>query len=110
MTRPVRSEDTLLALAGHLSWVVGLPIAVPLVIYLVKQGNPFVRLHAAEALNFHITTAIYAAIAFVLLLVLIGFVLLPVLGLFFLVCSVLAAVAAGQGRTYRYPLTLHLIH
>ena len=36
MTQPVRSEDTLLALAGHLSWVVGLPILVPLVIFLLR--------------------------------------------------------------------------
>ena len=109
MTSPVRSEDTLLALAGHLSWLVGLPILVPLIVFLVKGDNPFVRHHAAEALNFHITTTVYAAIGVVLLFVLVGFVLLPLLAVFFLVCSVLAAVAAGNGRRYRYPLTLHLI-
>ena len=109
MTSPVRSEDTLLALAGHLSWLVGLPILVPLVIFLVKGDNPFVRHHAAEALNFHITTTIYATVSAVLILVLVGFLMLAVLGVFFLVCSVLAAVAAGNGRSYRYPLTLHLV-
>lgn len=109
MTQPVRTEDTLLALAGHLSWIVGLPFLVPLVVFLVRSDVPFVREHAAEALNFHITTTIYAAVAFVLLFLLIGFVLLPLVGLFFLVFSVLAAVAAGQGRRYRYPLTLHLV-
>ncbi len=108
MTQPVRTEDAALGVAAHLSWVVGLPILVPLVIYLVKQGDPFVRRHSAEALNFHITCAVYFAVSAVLLLVLIGFVLLPLVGIFFLVCTVLAAVAAGQGRTYRYPLTLHI--
>ncbi len=109
MTQPVRSEDTLLALGAHLSWVVGLPIVVPLIVFLVKGNNPFVRLHAAEALNFHISTTVYAAVSAVLIIVLVGFVLLAVLGVFFLVCTVLAAVAAGQGRSYRYPLTLHLV-
>lgn len=109
MTQPVRSEDTLLAVAGHLSWVVGLPILVPLVIFLLRGEQPFVREHAAEALNFHITTTVYAALGVLLLFVLVGFVLLPLLGVFFVVCSVLASVAAGNGRRYRYPLTLHLI-
>jgi uncharacterized Tic20 family protein len=109
MTQPVRSEDTLLALASHLSWIVGLPILVPLVIYLVRGNVPFVREHAAEAVNFHITTAIYAAVGVVLLVVVVGLFVLAAVGLFFLVCSVLAAVAAGNGRRFRYPATLHLL-
>ncbi len=108
MTQPIRTEDAVLGVVSHLSWVVGLPVLVPLVIYLVKQGDPSVRSHAAEALNFHLTCTVYFAVSAVLLLVLVGFVLLPLVGVFFLVCTVLAAVAAGQGRTYRYPLTLHL--
>lgn len=109
MTQAERSEDSVLALIGHLSWVVGLPILVPLVVYLLRADRPFVRAHAAEALNFHLTVAVYAFISGLLLLVLIGFVLLPLLGVFFLVASVLAAVAAWQGRPFRYPLTLHLL-
>jgi uncharacterized Tic20 family protein len=108
MTQPARTEDAVLGVVSHLSWVVGLPVLVPLVIYLVKAGDPYVRGHAAEALNFHLTCAVYAAVGAVLLLVVVGFVVLPVLAIFFLVCTVLAAVAAAQGRAYRYPLTLHL--
>ncbi len=109
MVQPVRSEDTLFALACHLSWVIGLPIVVPLVVYLVKQDSPFVRGHAAEALNFHITTAIATTVSAVLILVLIGIFMLIAIGILFLIFSILAAVAAGQGRPYRYPLTLHLL-
>ena len=110
MTQPVRSEDTLLALACHLSWIIGLPIVVPLVVYLVRGSVPFTREHAAEAVNFHITTAVYAAVAAILVLVVVGIFLLIAVGIFFVVCTVLAAVAAGQGRRFRYPLTLHLLH
>jgi len=109
MTGPVRSQDTLLAVACHLSWVVGLPILVPLGVYLLAGREPFVREHAAEAVNFHITTAVYAAVGVVLLVVVVGLFVLLAVGLFFLVCTVLAAVAAGSGRRFRYPATLHLL-
>lgn len=104
------SDDTIWAVLAHLSFF-GLPFIGPLVIYLVKKDtSPFVRLHAAEALNFHITLTIATAISTVLILVLIGIFLLIAVGVFGLVGTVLAAVAAGQGRTFRYPLTLHLLH
>lgn len=109
MTSPVRTEDKLLALGAHLSWVVALPLLVPFVLYLVKRDDPFVRHHAAEALNFHLTLLLYSAISVVLLLVLIGFVLLAALGVLVVVCSVLACVAVADGRSYRYPLTLHMV-
>src|ERR1044072_7415157 len=32
----------------------------PLIIYVVKKDNPFVRRHAAEALNFNISITVYA--------------------------------------------------
>ncbi len=108
-TPQVSTEATVLALASHLSWVVGLPVVVPLVVWLIRQDDPWVRGHAAEALNFHLTTAVYAVVGVVLALVLIGFLLLALLGAFFLVASLLAAVAAAQGRPYRYPLTVHLL-
>ena len=109
MTAPVRTEDKLLALAAHLGWLVALPVLVPFVLYLVKRDDPFVRHHAAEALNFHLCMLVYTGIAFVLLLVLIGVVLLPLLGLLAVVCTVLACVAVADGRPYRYPLTLHMV-
>jgi uncharacterized Tic20 family protein len=52
---------------------------------------------------------IYAVVSFILLFVLIGFLLLPAVGIFFLVCSILAAVAASRGAEFRYPLTLRLV-
>lgn len=95
---------------GHLSAFVSLPILVPLVIYLVKKDtSPFVRHHAAEALNFHITMTIASFVAALLLFVLIGFVLLPALVIFVIIVTVLAAVAAGKGEPYRYPLSIRFL-
>lgn len=82
----------------------------PLIIWLVKKDTmPFVDDQAKEALNFNITVAIAAMVCGVLMLVLIGFVLLPLLALAWVVFIVIAAIKANEGEHYRYPLTLRLI-
>ena len=108
------------ALAAHLSPLVslfvGLPPIGPLIVYLAKKDDPFVRRHAAEALNFNISFLIYAIVlggaTFILLFVLVGFALLPLLFALFvgwIVLIALAANKAGQGENYRYPLTIRFV-
>jgi uncharacterized protein len=53
---------------------------------------------------------IYGMVAAVLLFVLIGFLLLPVVVMGWLVLSIVAAVKANEGIAYRYPLTLRLVN
>nr|WP_253260939.1 DUF4870 domain-containing protein [Rhodanobacter glycinis] len=95
-------------LTGH--WLgVGCFIG-PLIIWLVKRESmPFVDDQAKEALNFNITVAIAALVCGLLMFVLIGFVLLPILGVLWLVCVILAAVKANEGERYRYPFALRFI-
>jgi uncharacterized Tic20 family protein len=95
-------------LTGH--WLgVGCFIG-PLIIWLAKrEGMPFVDDQAKEALNFNITVAIAALVCGLLMFVLIGFVLLPILGVLWLVCLILAAIKANEGERYRYPFALRLI-
>ena len=82
----------------------------PLIIWLVKRETmPFVDDQAKEALNFNITVAIAAVVCGLLMFVLIGFVLLPLLGLAWLVFIIIAAIKANEGERYRYPFTLRLI-
>ncbi|MEJ7797293.1 MAG: DUF4870 domain-containing protein [Solirubrobacteraceae bacterium] len=108
------------ALAAHLSALlalfVALPFVGPLVVYLVKKDNPFVRRHAAEALNFNLSFMIYAVVVgfvtIVLLFVLVGLLLVPVLlaiAVAWIVCICVAAVKAGRGEDYRYPLTIRFV-
>jgi len=107
---PVRPEDVTWAVLGHLSVFVGLALLVPLVVYLVhKDTSPFVRHHAAEALNFHITLTIAGVISAILMIVLIGFVLLLALFIAGAVLAIVAGVAAGNRQSYRYPLTIHFV-
>ncbi len=103
------------AMAAHLSslvMVVGVPSLVgPLVVWLIKKDqDPFVDDQAKEALNFNLSVLIYAIVAGVSIFFLIGFVLLPVVAVGWLVLTILAAMEASKGNAYRYPLTLRLIN
>src|SRR5260370_42131881 len=78
---PLRAdEERLWALLCHLSYFV-LGIVAPLIIMLtLGTRSPYVRHHAVEALNFHITAWLAAGVSGPLILAVIG-VLLPPLGL-----------------------------
>lgn len=112
----VTSEERNWAMFAHLSALIGyflLPfgsIIAPLIIYLMKKDqSPFIAEHARESLNFQISLAIYAIIAGILVLVLVGFLLLAVIWVAGVVFTIIAGVKASGGVSYRYPLTLRLI-
>ena len=103
------SDDTVWALLAHLSFFV-IGLIGPLIVMLTKgKESPFVRGHAVEALNFHISVLIAVLVSFVLVFLIIGFVLLPVVIIGAMVLTVIAAVAAGGGKPYRYPVNLRLV-
>jgi uncharacterized protein len=90
--------------------IIGLSFVGPLIVLLVQgPKSPFVRRQAVEALNFQITTYIAAIVSFILIFILIGFLLLIVVGIGWLVLSIVAAVAANNGQDYRYPVNLRLV-
>jgi uncharacterized protein len=82
----------------------------PLIIYLMNgEKDPFIRHHAAEALNFQITVAIGLLVSIATSCILIGFVILPFVILADLVFAVMAAIAANKGEWYRYPVTIRIV-
>ncbi|MBM4204439.1 MAG: DUF4870 domain-containing protein [Gammaproteobacteria bacterium] len=82
----------------------------PFLVWQIKKNTmPFVEDQGKEALNFQITVTIAAIIAWVLMFLLIGFVLLPLVGLAALVFIILAGLKANSGEAYRYPFALRLI-
>ena len=111
----ISAEERQWAMFAHLSTLVGLIIPFgsilgPLVIWLIKKDTmPFVDDQGKEAVNFQITTGIAAIIAGVLMFVLIGFLLLPIILIAWLVLSVLAGIKANEGQYYRYPFAIRLI-
>jgi uncharacterized Tic20 family protein len=92
-----------------------------LIIYIVyKERSQFVRAHAAEAVNFNLSLIIYEfaafAVSFVIAFITFGFgflLIFPLLiafGVFAFVVIIMAAVAANQGRPYRYPMTIRMVN
>lgn len=115
--------DTTWAVIAHVSQFctfVGVPgFAGPLLVWLLRrQDDPFAADQAKEALNFSLSLLIYTVALFLLLaFALFDFsgatVAAVVLSLAFLalaslVFPVIAALKAGAGERYRYPLTLRL--
>lgn len=82
----------------------------PLIIWLVKrQDHPFINQHGVEAMNFRLCLLIYYAVAGLLTFVVIGFVLIPVIWLFDIICTIIAAVKANNGECYAYPLSIRFL-
>ncbi len=110
----VPAEDRNWALASHIGGILAAYVALgfiaPLIVLLLRGNqSPFVRRHAVESLNFHIFVAVLSVVAFVLVFVGIGIVLLALLGLYYLIGVIMGTVAASQGREFRYPVTVRLI-
>jgi len=109
------AEERQWALLAHLSALTGFIIPFgnvigPLIVWQIKKDTmPFVAEHAKEALNFQITVCLAVVVSIILFIVLIGMLLLPIVGLGALVLTIIAAVKANNGETYRYPFTLRLI-
>jgi uncharacterized protein len=110
-TTPVERNWAVVAHAGSIvTAMFGLGLLAPLFVLLGKgSDSAFVRRQAVESLNFQINALIYIAAGLLLMLVLIGFVLLPLYGLLYLVCVVLASMRASQGEDFRYPLTMRFV-
>ena len=102
-------------MAAHLSAFAGhfIPfghIFGPLIVWLVKRdSSAFVGDQAKEALNAQISVTIYAAVAAVLILIVIGLPILFVIWLVDIILIIIAGVTANDGKRYRYPLILRLV-
>ena len=94
------------AVAGHLL-AIPFEFFAPVIGYLALNGKgPFISHHVRESLNFGITMLL----AVVLLAVsIIGWVLLWLPPLLWIIFRIIAAIKTSQGEFYKYPLTLRLI-
>ncbi len=80
----------------------------PLVIWLIKKDDSsFIDFHGKEYLNFLISYIIYGAVSSLLMLVLIGFILAPLVGVLALIFTIIAAIRAYEGVEYKIPTVIH---
>lgn len=80
-----------------------------LLVYLLRPEDPFLRHHATQSLNLHITSFIGFLVALVLVFVLIGFFLIFAILFGTLAVQVVAAMAANRGEYYAMPFTLQVV-
>jgi uncharacterized Tic20 family protein len=111
VSTPTQDERTwgtiahLAAFAGFFAPFAGNAIG-PLVVWLIKrEQSAFVEAHAKEALNFNITVLI----GYCVIVVFIGFLLMGALFFYWLAMTIVAAIKAGEGVSYRYPFALRLV-
>ena len=122
----IPAEQRQWAMFAHLSAIAGAIVTSgvggwgtflgPLIIWLMKKESmPFVEDQAKEALNYNITIAIVFLALWVLVFITIGIglvIAVPawiVIGIVWLVFTIIAAVKSNEGTAYRYPFSWRLV-
>lgn len=120
------SSDRQMASAAHLvallaalvtSWFAGIAgvVGALIVWFAVRDRSTFAAAHAREAINFNLSMFIYAVATVVLVVFTLGLglvIAIPlwiVLGLAWVVCTIVAAYKAFDGQSYRYPFTMRFV-
>ena len=100
------SDEKLWATLVHLSPFLGVSFLGPLIVYLVcRDRGPFIRFHAAQALNFQLIVLIGVLVSLPLMIVFVGFLTIAIVAVASFILQIVAAVQANSGQWYRYPLT-----
>ena len=113
-SQPSKDERTW-AMLCHFSAFAGLifpfgNFLAPLIIWLIKKEElPFVEDQGKEGLNFQISMTIYLLISGMLCIILIGIPIIIGLVIFCFIITIIAAISANDGKSYRYPINLRLI-
>lgn len=108
-------EENKWAMACHLAALAGLVIPLgnimgPLIVWILKrEESDKVNVHGVRALNFQITFTIAMFVAGLTMFILIGFLLMPIIGIAGLIFTILAAIKTSQGEDYQYPFSLELL-
>jgi uncharacterized protein len=110
MVRPLRSdEENLWAVAAHLGPLL-LGFLAPLVVWLVfKDRSQYLDRTGKEALNMQISYMLYGLVAGISIILLVGLLLLPAVGLAWLVLMIVATVKVANHEEFRYPAIIRFV-
>ena len=109
------NKERSMAMLAHLAGYAGLAVPFgslvgPFLVYTLKRDeSAFIEDQAREALNFQLTIALAAIASMILMVVLIGFALIFVVGIWWLVGTAIGASRANKGEWYRYPATIRFV-
>ncbi|MDK2563841.1 DUF4870 domain-containing protein [Romboutsia sedimentorum] len=74
-----------------------------------SSESDFIRINGKKLLNFHISFVIYTFIAGLSIIVLVGMILTPLVGLAYFILTIIGMVKYGSHKDYEYPLTFNFI-
>lgn len=99
---------TILHLSQLLNFVTGFGgLIVPILLWQLKKDEiQDMDQQGKEVVNFQLSMLIYAAIGFVLLFVLVGFLVLGLVAILNLVFPIIYGLKAKDGEPVKYPLTI----
>ncbi|HQU08891.1 MAG: hypothetical protein B7X06_03455 [Verrucomicrobia bacterium 21-51-4] len=109
-------DEKLWGMLVHLSSLVQLlfipltHLICPMIIWLIKKdGSSWIDKQGKEAVNFNLSILIYGLIAWATVFFGIGVFLLPVVAIFWLVCTIIASIKASEGKCFCYPLSIRFL-
>ncbi|NLI67801.1 MAG: DUF4870 domain-containing protein [Bacilli bacterium] len=103
--RPTDEERTLAMLIFLISFFTS--VLGPLIIWLIKRKeSAYIDHYGREYFNMTISYFIYTIISALSLFILIGFILLPAVGIAAIVFTIIGAVKAYGGEYYRIPFII----
>lgn len=104
-------KATWIHLAGFAGYIVPFcSVILPVILWLLwKEEDVFIDDQGREAVNFQLSVLVYIIICIPLLIILIGFILLIMTGIFHIVLMIVAALRSSQGIPFRYPLIIRFI-
>ncbi|MEQ9406841.1 MAG: DUF4870 domain-containing protein [Fuerstiella sp.] len=100
----------LLHLSQLLIFIGGVGIVVPILLWVLgREKSELARLHGAHMMNWLISSFIYLLVSVLLTPLLIGIPFLIVVLVLDVLFPIVAAVKAGDGELWRYPLAIEFI-
>lgn len=105
----ITKDDKLMATLAH---ILGLftHVIAPLIIFLLKKDeSDFIAENSKEALNFQISVLICWFIAGAASFIFVGIIFFPVILILDIVFCIQGAIAANDGKVYKYPVSFRFV-
>ncbi|NSW93657.1 MAG: DUF4870 domain-containing protein, partial [Bacteroidales bacterium] len=82
----------------------------PLICWLSrKDDSEWVNMNGKASLNFQLSILLYIILAAPLCIIIIGIPIIIFLGLFKIICIIIASVKSARGEYFKYPLAIPFI-
>jgi len=90
--------------------VAGAGFLAPIIIWLVKKDDiPSLDQHGKNAVNWLISSLIYALVCFLLTFIIIGIPMLIALGICGVIFPIIAGLKASKGEYWKYPMSIEFL-